>query len=240
MMDTASPTNSSIRVVIVDDQQLFCAGMQLLIDSQIDLAVVGTAHNGQDAIEVAADTRPDVILMDVRMPILNGIDATSRIVAGARQRGEKLPRVVVLTTFQRDGAVAHAIRAGASGFLLKDSTPDFVLSAIRTVHEGQAVIAPTDVEEILRMHAAPSATGDSSTGNSATIPFVEEAISVLSPREKEIYVLVAKGLTNGAIATTAFIGETTVKSHVGSILSKLGLASRAQIIAHAYDNGLVR
>ncbi|WGD38166.1 response regulator transcription factor [Lysinibacter sp. HNR] len=232
--DLHNPIAQKIRVAIVDDQQLFCAGMKLLVDSQEDLEVVGMAHNGSDAVVLAKESRPDVILMDVRMPILNGIDATAKILAEASQSGEPLPQIIVLTTFQRDGAVAHAVRAGASGFLLKSATPDFVLSAIRTVYEGQAVIAPTDVEEILRLHSQRPEE------RASTPNFAEDAISALSPREKEIYLLVAKGLTNGAIATTAFISETTVKTHVGNVLSKLKLTSRAQIIAHAYDNGLVR
>nr|WP_246054537.1 response regulator transcription factor [Klugiella xanthotipulae] len=223
---------SPIRVLVVDDQQLFCAGISLLINSQNDLTVVGMAHDGLAAVELAATSTPDVILMDVRMPLLNGIEATARILRAAG--GETPPpRVVVLTTFQRDGAVAHAIRAGASGFLLKDAHPDFVLASIRAVHEGQSVIAASATADILRHNSrAADAASPSSRG-------AEEAIEILSPREKEIYLLVAKGLSNGDIARAAFIGETTVKSHVGSILTKLGVMSRAQIIAHAYDNRLI-
>ena len=210
-----------IRVCVADDQPLFCAGLQMMIESQQDLAFAGAAPDGLRAVELARSESPDVMLMDIRMPVMDGIAATRAI------RGEsssERPRIVVLTTFDRDEAVASALRAGADGFLLKDATPDFILAAIRTVHEGHSVIAPKSTSELLRTLARRR----------------PEAIEPLSVREKEVFLLAARGLSNGEIGRTAFISEATVKSHVRSILAKLALASRVQLVAFAYENGLVR
>ncbi|CAM5283248.1 response regulator [Leifsonia shinshuensis] len=210
-----------IRVAVADDQPLFCAGLQMMIESQSDLAFVGAAADGRQAVELARSQRPEVILMDIRMPVMDGIAATRAI------RGEsptECPRIVVLTTFDRDEAVASALRAGADGFLLKDATPDFILAAIRTVHEGNSVIAPKSTSELLRTLARRR----------------PEAIEPLSVREKEVFLLAARGLSNAEIGRTAFISEATVKSHIRSILAKLGITSRVQLVAFAYENGLVR
>jgi len=210
-----------IRVAIADDQPLFCTGLQMMIESQPDLEFVGRAGDGLQAMQLTRTARPDVLLMDIRMPVLDGIAATEAI---RRDQSPPLPRIIVLTTFERDEAVAAALRAGADGFLLKDATPDFILAAIRTVHDGHSVIAPKATTDLFRTLARRR----------------PEAIEALSVREKEVFLLAARGLNNGEIGQTAFISEATVKSHVRSILAKLGLASRVQLVAFAYENGLVR
>lgn len=237
-----------IRVVIVDDQALFVSGMQMLLESQADLEVVGTAADGLSGVEVVALTHPDIVLMDIRMPVLDGIEATSRIVAasnlqataevepgevqhGDSQPGDSQPRVIILTTFQRDEAVFRAIRTGASGFITKDATPEFILAAIRTVNSGKAVLAPKATFDLVREFAAEP--GDSG------LP-LESALEALTPREREIFLLTARGLSNAEVATAAYVSEATVKSHVRAILSKLALQSRVQIVIYAYENGLLR
>lgn len=208
-----------IRVAVADDQPLFCSGLQMLIESQKDLAFAGAASDGRQAVDLARAERPDVILMDIRMPVMDGIAATAEL-----RRLPDPPRIVVLTTFDRDEAVAAALRAGADGFILKDATPDFILAAVRTVHEGHAVIAPKSTSELFRSLARRR----------------PEAIDPLSVREKEVFLLAARGLSNTEIGRTAFIAEATVKSHIRSILAKLGLVTRVQLVAFAYENGLVR
>lgn len=216
---------SRIRVAIADDQALFCSGVQMLIESQTDLEFCGAAYNGAAAVDLAVQAQPDVMLMDIRMPVLDGIQATERIMS-AFSVGAEAPRVIVLTTFQRDEAVARAIRAGAHGFVMKDTSPEFVLAAIRTVNAGHSVIAPRDTAELFR--------------RAADMRPVEEAIASLSSREKEVFLLAARGLSNAEAGQSAFISEATVKSHMRSILAKLGLTSRVQLVAFAYENGLVR
>lgn len=215
-----------IRVAIADDQRLFCSGIQMLIESQPDLEFAGAAYDGKAIVALALEARSDVILMDIRMPEANGITATESIRA---QAGDTPPKIIILTTHERDVAVLEAIRAGASGFLLKDTNPEFLLAAIRTVHEGQSVIAPRSTVAFIK-DLIPV----------VTTPTNHEAIGDLTAREKEIFLLAARGLTNAEIATTAFISETTVKSHVSSILAKLNLTSRLQVVAFAYENGLLR
>jgi len=230
-----------IRVAIADDHQLFCSGIQMLIESQPDLEFVGASYDGEAAVALARGVRPDVMLMDIRMPTLDGIEATARIVETFDEVNtaatpddniaspHAYPKIIMLTTFQRDAAVVRAIQAGADGFLVKDATPEFVLAAIRSVHAGHSVIAPSDTVDIIRAQASRKDREP-----------VAEAISVLSAREKEVFLLAARGLSNAEIAQTAFIGETTVKSHIRSILAKLSLNSRVQVVAYAYENGLLR
>lgn len=229
----------AIRVAIADDQRLFCSGIQMLIESQPDLQFVGAAYDGEAAVALAREARPDVILMDIRMPLLDGIEATARILDGNSSDDRKSgpaagvpgvkPKVIMLTTFQRDEAVVRAIHAGAEGFIMKDTTPEFVLASIRTVHAGHSVIAPSDTADIIR----------SRTSRHYREP-AAEALTGLSAREKEVFLLAARGLSNAIIAQTAYISEATVKSHIRSILGKLSLTSRVQIVAHAYENGLLR
>ena len=213
---------STIRVAVVDDQALFCSGMAMLIESQPDLEFAGTAGDGVAGFELARDAGPDVMLMDVRMPRLDGIAATTRIRSELPAGG---PKIVVLTTFERDHAVAAALRAGADGYIMKDTTPEFVLAAIRTVHAGHAVVAPKETAALLRDGMSPARP---------------EAIAALSAREKEVVLLAARGLSNAETGQAAFISEATVKSHMRSILQKLGLTSRVQLVAFAHENGLVR
>jgi DNA-binding NarL/FixJ family response regulator len=214
-----------ITILVADDQALFRSGVEMLIESQPDLRVVASVANGRDAVAAVAKTSPDVVLMDIRMPVLDGIAATEEILETFR---ESQPRILVLTTMRNDEAVAKAIRAGASGFVMKDADPEFLLAAIRTVHDGHAVIAPAETFDLIRQFG----------GRSERRPN-EEAIEALSPREKDIFALVAKGLSNAEVADAAFVSETTVKSHLSVVLAKLGLRGRVQLVTYAWENGLV-
>ncbi|GEL95202.1 response regulator [Cellulomonas composti] len=239
--DTAPGTARPIRVALVDDQQLVRAGFRMVIDSQPDLEVVAEAGDGAQAVRVldpAARTAlggVDVVLMDVRMPTMDGLEATEHIVARGTD-AEPAPRVIVLTTFDLDEYVLAAIRAGASGFLLKDAPPEEMLAAIRTVHHGDAVIAPSStrrlIEHLVTALPAASADGDESP---ATI-----AVAELTEREREVLVLMARGRSNTEIGHDLFVAEATVKTHVGRILAKLGARDRVQAVVTAYEAGLVR
>ena len=210
-----------IRVALVDDQALFRAGIRMLISSQPDLEFVGEASDGRESVGMAATASPDVILMDIRMPVMDGIDAT-RAILGA---GGHVPRIIVLTTFDLDEAAARAIRAGASGFVLKDADPEFLLAAIRTVHSGSSVIAASATRELFE-HFGTEVVPVPATFDSLTV------------REKEIFMLAARGLSNAEIAGTEFLSEATVKTHISRVLGKLGLRDRVQLVVFAYENGL--
>ncbi|TFB75040.1 response regulator transcription factor [Cryobacterium flavum] len=216
-----------IRVAIADDQVLFCSGIEMLIASQDDLDFAGAAYDGEAITVLAAQEKPDVILMDIRMPKADGITATEQILAAAD--GREPPRIIVLTTHQRDIAVLSAINAGASGFLMKDATPEFLLAAIRTVHAGKSVIAPNNSLALIH-DLSPRHLGQAN----------DAVISALSVRQKEVFLLAARGLSNADIGAAAFISETTVKSHISGILAKLSLSSRLQLVALAYENRLVQ
>jgi len=210
-----------IRVVLVDDQALFRAGIRMLVSSQPDLEVVGEAGNGQEAIAVVRATRPDVVMMDIRMPVMDGLTATARILEEADP-----PRIVMLTTFDLDEAAARAIRQGASGFLLKDADPEFLLAAIRTVHSGSSVIAASATRELFAHFATP-----------VRVP-VPPSYDALTEREKEIFALAARGLSNAEIAAREFLSEATVKTHISRILTKLALRDRVQLVVFAFEHGL--
>jgi len=213
-----------IRVALVDDQALFRAGIRMLVDSQPDLEVVAEAADGRQAVAVIRETRPDVVLMDIRMPVLDGIAATAEVLADPAY-ADRPPRVVMLTTFDLDEAAARAIRGGASGFLLKDADPEFLLAAIRTVHAGSAVIAASATRELFAHFAeAPRA--------------VPAAYGGLTDREREIFALAARGLSNAEIAIREFLSEATVKTHISRILGKLGLRDRVQLVVFAYEHDL--
>jgi DNA-binding NarL/FixJ family response regulator len=219
--------NAPIRVLLVDDQALFRAGVRMLVSSQPDLDFVGEAANGQEGVELARTAAPDVVLMDIRMPVMDGIAATGTIIAEAEREGRTPPRIVVLTTFDLDEAAARAIRAGASGFVLKDAEPEFLLAAIRTVHAGSAVIAAGATRELFQYF---------SEGRAERPQPVEFA--TLTAREREIFVLAARGLSNAEIAGSEFLSEATVKTHISRILSKLGLRDRVQMVVYAFEHGL--
>ncbi len=212
-----------IRVLIVDDQALFRGGIRMLVESQPDMSCVGEAADGRSAVAVAAETQPDVVLMDVRMPVLDGIAATARIVSQ-----HPATRVVVLTTFDLDEAAAKAIRAGASGFVLKDAEPEFVLAAIRTVVNGNEVIAASATRELFQNFGRVTQRTD------------ESVLDALTDREREIFMLAARGLSNTEIAKNEFVSEATVKTHMSRVLQKLGLRDRVQLVVFAYERGLVR
>jgi len=212
-----------IRVALVDDQALFRAGIRMLVESQPDLEFAGEAGDGREAVAMVAETRPDVVLMDLRMPVLDGIGATEGIVAGSASP----PRILVLTTFDLDEAAARAIRAGASGFVLKDAEPEFLLAAIRTVHAGSAVIAASATRELFEHFGA---------GGAAAPP---PAFDTLTEREREIFGLAARGLSNGEIASREYLSEATVKTHISRVLAKLALRDRVQLVVFAYEHGLV-
>lgn len=212
-----------VRIVLVDDQALFRAGIKMVLDSQPDLEVVGEASDGREGIDVVRAMRPDLVLMDVRMPVMDGLAATAEIL-----REPDAPRVVVLTTFDLDEAAARAIQGGASGFLLKDSEPEFLLSAVRTVHAGSAVIAASATRELFAHIAEGGATEP-----------VPAAYAGLTDREREIFALAASGLSNAEIAEREFLSEATVKTHISRILTKLALRDRVQLVVFAYRHGLV-
>ena len=226
--------STPIRVLLVDDQPLFRRGVRMLIDSQPDLTVVGEAADGAEAVRVAAEERPDVVLMDIRMPRADGIAGTAGILRHAEGSGRTPPRVIVLTTFDLDDAALRAIRAGASGFLLKDAEPEFLLAAIRAVHGGHAVVAPGAIGDLLA-HVDARPRPDAASRTAA----LERELGDLSKREREIFAAVAEGLSNAEIAAREFVAEATVKSHVGRILAKLGLRDRVQVVLYAHDRGLL-
>lgn len=218
---------SRIRVGLVDDQALFRAGIRMLVSSQPDLEFVGEAGNGVEGVELAAETRPDVILMDIRMPVMDGIESTRTILEAASQRGGRVPRIIVLTTFDLDEAAARAIRVGASGFVLKDADPEFLLAAIRTVHAGTAVIAAGATRELFEhLGDRPSRGAE------------PEEFEALTPREREIFLLAAQGLSNAEIAKQEYLSEATVKTHVSRILGKLALRDRVQLVVYAFEHRL--
>ena len=229
-MSDVHPTESPrIRVALVDDQALFRAGIRMLVSSQTDLEFVGEAGNGAAGVTMAAAVRPDVILMDIRMPVMDGIDATAAIIAAAVAAGLTPPRIVVLTTFELDESASRAIRGGASGFLLKDADPEFLLAAIRTVHAGSAVIAASATRELFAHFDAPAPEQD-----------VPVSFTTLTSREREIFALAALGLSNAEIAAGEFLSEATVKTHISRILAKLSLRDRVQLVVFAFQHRLTQ
>lgn len=212
-----------IRVLVADDQALFRSGVAATLSAQPDLDVVAQAANGQEAVALVAELEPDVVLMDLRMPVMDGVEATRRIFAPSSVARRRRPtRIIVLTTFNLDDRAASAIRLGASGFLLKDTTPDFLAACIRTVHAGNAVIAPSELVTLLdRRHVRTAATPQYLT---------------LTAKEREVLREVARGLSNSEISQRIFVSESTVKTHIGSILRKLRLRDRVQIVVYAYEH----
>ncbi|MBM0236044.1 response regulator transcription factor [Micromonospora sp. ATA32] len=218
-----------ITVLIVDDQPLQRFGFRMLLDSNADTEVVGEASNGADAVRRTTELHPDVVLMDVRMPGMDGIEATRRIVASSGRS-----RILMLTTFDLDEYVHAALRAGASGFLLKDAYPEELLAGIRAVAAGDAVIAPALTRRLLDAFAHH--LGNGPDGQPATDP----RLDTLTEREREILVAIGYGWTNGEIAKRLVLSESTVKTHVGRVLAKIGARDRVQAVIFAYDLGLTR
>ncbi|MFD0898805.1 response regulator transcription factor [Actinomadura sediminis] len=216
-----------IRVVLVDDQELVRTGFAMVLDAQPDIEVVGEAGDGVRALELLRATRADVVLMDVRMPRMDGIEATRRIVAG----GER-PKVVILTTFDLDEYAFAAIKAGAGGFLLKDAGPAHLIEAIKAVHSGDAVVAPSTTRRLLDRFAVHLPDADRAAAGGA--------LESLTEREGEVLRLVARGMSNAEIAGRLYVSEATVKTHMGRILTKLDLRDRVQAVVFAYETGLVK
>ncbi|WP_405980104.1 response regulator [Streptomyces sp. NBC_00158] len=217
----------SIRVMLVDDQVLLRTGFRMVLAAQPDMEVVAEAGNGLEALEVLRATAVDVVLMDVRMPKLDGVEATRRIC-----EPETHPKVIILTTFDLDEYAFSGLKAGASGFMLKDVPPAELLAAIRSVHSGDAVVAPSTTRRLLDRFAPMLPTTTAEPEN--------KEIERLTDREREVMLLVAQGLSNGEIAARLVLSEATVKTHVGRILTKLGLRDRVQVVVLAYETGLVR
>jgi DNA-binding NarL/FixJ family response regulator len=220
----------TIRLVIVDDQPLLRKGFGMILAAEPDMEVVGEAGNGAESLDVVAGLRPDVVLMDIRMPVMDGVEATRRIVEAGGPDG---PRVLILTTFDLDEYVIAAIRAGASGFLLKDAPPEELAAAIRVVASGDALLAPSVTRKLLDRFAALPPAGASA----ASLP---PGFDGLTERELEVFTLIGRGLSNGEIADALFLGETTVKTHVGRVFAKLGLRDRVGAVVMAYETGVVR
>lgn len=217
---------ADIGVLLVDDQELFRAGVARILNAHDGITVVGEAADGAEAVAAVEALAPDVVLMDIRMPIMDGVEATRQIFAPARVAARTKPLgVIVLTTFNLDDRAATAIRLGASGFLLKDATPKMLAEAIFTVHAGNAVLAPRDLTTLL----------DGQFRARAAVP---AAYGMLTEKEREVLALVAKGYSNAEIGAAVFASESTIKTHVGAILRKLGLRDRVQIVVFAYEHGL--
>jgi DNA-binding NarL/FixJ family response regulator len=219
---------TAVRVLIADDQALVRAGFRMILDAEPDLEIVGEATNGAEAVERARELRPDVVLMDIRMPELDGIEATRVITTAPAADGLTPVRVLMLTTFDINEYVYEALRAGASGFLLKDVPPEQLVAGIRVVAEGDALLAPSITRRLIAEFASVTPTP-------AEPP---RGLDELTARELEVFKLVARGLSNAEIAAELVVGETTVKTHVARVLMKLGLRDRVQAVVAAYESGV--
>jgi DNA-binding NarL/FixJ family response regulator len=216
----------SIRVLLVDDQALIRAGFRMILDAEEDMEVVGECSDGTQAVDSVRRLRPDVVLMDIRMPEMDGIEAT-RLIAG--REGEAGPRVLMLTTFDLDEYVYDALRAGASGFLLKDVPAEQLVEGIRVVAQGDALLAPSITRRLIQEFSRGAAVQQNAP----------KELEDLTPRELEVFRLIARGLSNAEIAAELIVSETTVKTHVARVLMKLGLRDRVQAVVLAYESGVV-
>jgi DNA-binding NarL/FixJ family response regulator len=212
-----------IRVLVADDQSMVRAGLRLILESQPDIEVVGEAADGEEALVAVRRDRPEVVLMDIRMPRLDGIAATRKLI-----EQDPTIRVLVVTTFDADQNVFEALRAGASGFMLKDSSPEQLVAAVRLIAAGDALLAPARTRRLIEAQVRPQ------PGVNTTL------VGTLTEREREVLVLMARGLDNGQIAAELFVSEATIRTHVGHVLSKLDARSRVQAVVVAYESGLVR
>ncbi|MEL4506149.1 response regulator transcription factor [Luteococcus sp. H138] len=233
-MTTPPATPGQIRLLLADDQEMVRAGFRMVLDAQADMTVVGEVGTGADAVAAAVKLAPDVVLMDIRMPVMDGVEATRRITEAREASGPAGPRVLVLTTFDLDEYVYAALKAGAGGFLLKDAGPAELLAAIRAVHSGESVVAPSATRRLLErfLPSLPSGPAEQRTA--------EQRLAALTEREREVLTEVGRGLTNSEIAGKLFLAEATVKTHIGHILAKLNLRDRIQMVVLAYDTGLVK
>ncbi len=250
--------NGVIRIAIADDQELVRAGFAMVINSQQDMHVVSQASNGSQIVELSKSQNPDIILMDVRMPVMDGLEATRKIL---QQKTNENTKIIILTTFDLDEYVMAAIHAGASGFLLKDTEPETLLNSIRTVYQGNAIIAPTATKRLIENMIQQGKVATNTTENSAanytaqvsydvqanpaaqetqSCAYTNSAITELTDREREVLVEIAHGLSNQEIADKLFISLPTVKTHVAHILGKIGARDRVQAVVFAYENGLVK
>ena len=229
-----APTDGPVRLFLVDDQELVRAGFRMVLDAQTDMTVVGEAGDGLAALDAIGASRPDVVLMDIRMPRLDGVETTRRL----QERGDAA-KVVVLTTFDLDEYVFAALRAGASGFLLKDAGPAELLAAIRAVHAGDAAMAPSTTRRMLERFVPQLPDADAERDRAAQRRTAAARLEPLTDREREVLEAVGRGLTNSEIAAELFLAEATVKTHIGRVLHKLALRDRVQMVITAYETGLV-
>ena len=216
----------SIRVLIADDQAMVRAGFRMLLEAEPDIEVAGEAEDGAMAVSAVPNLKPDVVLMDIQMPVMDGLEATRQIVA---MQDEVITRVLILTTFERDDYIFEALRAGASGFILKNASPEDLIAAIRVVAEGNALLAPSVTRRIIAEFAKQPIRKD-----------YNDEIGHLTDREIQVLRLIARGKTNDEIASELIIGEATVKTHVSNLLTKLSLRDRVQVVVFAYESGIVQ
>jgi DNA-binding NarL/FixJ family response regulator len=216
----------TIRILLADDQEMVRAGFRMILDTEDDLEVVGEAANGEKAVWEAEQRRPDVVLMDIQMPVVDGLEATRRIVASPATAAT---RVLILTTFERDDYIYEALQAGASGFLLKNASPEELIYAVRVVAAGDALLAPSVTRRLLGAMSRPRSR-----------PGLAEPLATLTEREEEVLLGIAAGLSNAELAERLILGEATIKTHVSRVLMKLDLRDRVQAVAFAYESGLVQ
>jgi len=241
-MVAAAEVTEKIRVLVVDDQGVIRMGLAMILDHEPDLITVAQAGDGEEALRLIDQYDPDVVLMDIRMPVMDGLVATERITRAGKESGRNRPAVLVLTTFDDEAYVLSAVRAGASGFLLKDTDPDLLVSAVRAVHRGDSLVDPASTRVLLErcVELERRVGGDEPAPPAAPDARWAGALGQLSDREREILVWMARGLSNRDLAAKLFVSETTVKTHVSNVLSKLGLSSRVQAVVVAYEAGVVR
>ncbi|PFG30307.1 response regulator [Paramicrobacterium agarici] len=216
----------TIRVLLADDHELVRAGFRIILDAQSDIDVVGEAENGAIAAQRARELTPDVVCMDVQMPVLDGLEATRQVTSSTDAA------VIMLTTFDREDYLFAALEAGASGFLLKNSSPEKLVEAVRTIAAGDALLSPEVTRRVIQRFSAPAPAAEAR-------PIAAPQLDLLTERESEVLQLVAQGMSNSEIAATLFVGDATVKSHVSKILQKLALRDRIQAVVFAYENGVV-